>query len=205
MVCYLLARHEGEINMASYYLHLGFNWDSPTIGSVWNMISSPENTEYRFLQYGVSDLTDLPTWFQFHEDDTLEVRIWDLTPRSSQAPHVLYCDLNMSLGALEVGGAKTYDPSSLLTMDGDVVVQTKSVNDAENYYADFPRVYMSYDSAFESPPWGSCRGKGSSRGKLTFKAVSRFKLSLYLKGVIQNADDGRVFLSDPEVIVGSRG
>lgn len=185
--------------MANYTIHLGFNWNSPTIGSIW----SSESTDYRFLQYALAGANGSPAWFQFSVDDTFSVVIWDL---SSLSPIPDAWSLSMSLAALDAGTPQTYVPSDLLGLSPDASEGSKSVNGQPENYFSFESISFSYGPDNRSP-WGTCRGQSSSLGPVSFSAVASFKLSYSLQVTADNEGtrETRVFISDPEVIVGSRG
>ena len=180
--------------MANYTLHLGFNWNSPLIGSIWGDKTISE--EYRFLQYALADAGGNPAWFQFQIGDVLSVKIWDLT----SSPSTKDLMLSMSFAALEAGEPSTYAPSTLVTSDAAESLQS----DGGPWYLLFTSVSGAVNGTGSDGPWGESRFVYAA-GPLTFSASSSYKLSFSLKAVSPGNGDARVFISDPEVIVGSRG
>lgn len=177
----------------SYILHLGFNWNSPTIGWIWDPGAS---SSYRFLQYALARADGTAAWFQFTAEDTLRVKIWDLSP--SSAPQLSSFAVNLSLSPLDdTGPAQSYTPSDYLTFDGANAV---SLLDGTNPYLALVTHQFTYDG-LPSPPWGTARGSSTVLGPVTFSAAAQLKLSFYLK--IHCGSDSKVFISDPETIVGS--
>jgi hypothetical protein len=183
--------------MANYTLHLGFDWNSPTIGSIW---TGTTNETYRFLQYAVADGNELPAWFQFQPDDVLNTVIWDLSTSVTAQMNV---ELSMSFGPLDAGTIQTYDPSSLVSFQGSVATTShKTVNSLSESYLSFTNIVAA--SGKDSPPWGPCQGSYSV-GSISFNAIASYKLSFYLKASPGGLITPRPYVSDPEVIVGSRG
>lgn len=185
--------------MANFTLHLGFNWNSQLIGSIWG--SASPSGEYRFLQYALAAPDGRAAWFQFAKGDVLSVMIWDL----SSAPALRELALSMSFSALEVGPVTTYAPSELVTS-----------GDAESLTAADGNGYLSFNSITSAVSGGGGGSQGPwgpsafvyAAGSFTFAADASYKLSYLLRAA--NARSGgsepaRVFVSDPEVIVGSRG
>jgi hypothetical protein len=114
----------------------------------------------------------------------------------------------MSLGPLDAGSTQTYDPSTYLSLNGNASVESYDGGTSSNSYLQLSSVAFSYDPGTPyTSPWGPCRGRSTLEGPLTFISASSFKLSFYLSAtaVINGDRDSHVFISDPEVIVGSRG
>ena len=184
--------------MANYTLHLGFNWSSPTIGSIWSSGAALE--DYRFLQYALAGSSGLPAWFQFQVNDVLNIEIWDLSSAPGKSEAVP--GLNMSFAPLDAGTTGTYDPSTLMDLQGNASVATQLVNGQSQAYLSFNNVVSASGT---NSPWGPCRGHYST-GSVAFKSEASYKLSFYLRVALSGGSSGpRSFLSDPEVIVGSRG
>ena len=191
--------------MANYILYLGFDWNSPPIGSIW----ATEGTDYRFLQYALADAAGAPAWFRFAQGDTFTVVVCDLSaPAASPA---LEIGLSMSISALETvaSGSQTYEPSTRLTLPPSVRASSTNVDGRTEYYFTFPAVELAYGPGNTCPPWGPCRGTSTNTlGPVTFSQDNTsFKLSYRLEATrnLDGARESRVFVSDPEVIVGSRG
>ncbi len=185
--------------MANYTLHLGYNWNSPTIGAIW----TTESSTFRFLQYALANASGAPAWFQFQPGDDLYVQAWDL---SSTAPIPSAWGLDMSLSPLDAGPTATYDPSTYLSFSSSTAtVQSKTVGGRTDSYLQFSSFGFQYGSY--TSPWGRCRGQSSSLGPLSFQSPLSFKLSFSLSATASNGGDRitEVYLSDPEVIVGSEG
>jgi hypothetical protein len=182
--------------MASYTLHLGFNWNSPIIGSTWGDGST--SGEYRFLQYALARQDGAPAWFQFVKNDVLSVTIWDL----SSAPSLKDLALSMSFSALEAGEVSTYAPGTLVT-SGDARSLTAGNGDP---YLSFDSVTGVVGAGGSGGPWGASSFVYAA-GSFTFAADASYKLSFLLRAAQARSDGSpaRLFVSDPEVIVGSRG
>ncbi len=184
--------------MALYTLNLAFNWNSPLIGSIWGNGNVPE--PYRFLQYALAASDgETPAWFQFDETDQLSVTVWDQSP----SPVQMALDLAMSLSYLDA--PQTYDPSDYWEVGESV---TKSPENGQ-YYFTFTNITGGPTSKPSNSPWGPCRSKYAARvptptGFVTFTNKLRCKLSFRLKAAASGTGSAQqVYLSDPEVIVGS--
>jgi hypothetical protein len=182
--------------MANYTLHLGFTWNSPPIGSIW---TSTTVETYRFLQYAVADGSGAPAWFQFQQDDVLNILIWDL---STSVTAQMTVELSMSFGPLESGTTQAYDPSSLVSFQGSAAVSSHVVNGRSESYLGFSHIVPAPGK--DSPTWGPCQGSYSA-GSLSFTSVFNYKLSFYVKASPGAGITPRPYVSDPEVIVGSAG
>lgn len=180
--------------MADYTLNLGFNWNSITIGSIWS--SEDDLEDYRFLQYALADGEGRPAWFQFYEDDVLKILIWDQAPTTD-----MRLDLAMSFGPLEAGIDRTYDPLSLMSSETATVAQ-RTVNGRTQDYLSFKGIVPELGAT--TSPWGE-RQRGYLAGSLSFKTRARYKLSFLVQAAASGGSTSRSYLSDPEVIVGSRG
>lgn len=180
--------------MKNTTLHLGFNWQSPLIGAIWGR--GQLSAEYRALQYALANDSDggKPAWFQFELDDVLRVLIWDL----SSSPSSKELALKMSFSKLDA--VATYDPSDLV--QGSSATPLRDASNGE-WYLSFNEV--SRTSVPGEGPWGASSFVYAA-GSFTFIKKSNYKLSYSLQ--VTKPDGGealRVFLADPEVIVGSRG
>jgi hypothetical protein len=181
--------------MAVYTVHLGFNWNSPLIGSFWN--SEGAATE-RFLQYAISTSSGAPAWFQFAAGDSLSFEIWDLSSVQQQPGGPAF-GMGVSFSPLE-GSSSTIQPSDVVSAAQSVATTTSRViDDRKQYGLQFASVVS---SAGGSCPWGTSVGHYRA-GSIELTAQRSYKMSFYLK--ISYAGENRVFISDPEVIVGSRG
>lgn len=182
--------------MASYTLHLGFNWNSPLIGSFW-----ADPGERRFLQYALADGSGAPAWFRFAQDNSLAVELWDLTTTMRGAVDMTMV-ASMSFGPLDdSGGDQTYAPSTLVSSWGSAEQATKLVDGKDQPYLQLGDI--SSIGGGDSP-WGPARGHYSA-GSFTFSAEASYKLSFFLRVAIAGIQPPRDYLSDPEVIVGPRG
>jgi hypothetical protein len=184
--------------MALYTLHLGFNWNSPLIGSIWGTGNVPE--PYRFLQYALAAGDgETPSWFQFDENDQLSVTVWDLSP----SPVPMALDLAMSLSYCDA--PQTYNPSDYWDVGQSV---THSPENGQ-YYFTYTNISGGPTSTLSKSPWGDCYAKYTATvptqtGFVTFTNNVRCKLSFRLKAVASGTGNAlQVYLSDPEVIVGS--
>lgn len=181
--------------MANYTLHLGFDWNSPLIGSIWKPGVLTES--YRFLQYALADNKASPAWFQFCQGDTFSVIVWDLS--SSPVPMTLTLDMAIS----ETDAAETLNPTEYLTLTNVNALQNSK--DAQ-YYLSFPNPSGPQSSSLQGP-WGTSTAWYSDAGLVTFKANNfTCKLSFRLTAAPRSGGSpAQVYISDPEVIVGSTG
>lgn len=179
--------------MSAFTLHLGFNWNSPLIGSIWD--TSP--SQYRFLQYALAE-GSVPAWFQFEADDVVAVVIWDL----SSGDGAMTVGLSMSFGPLVVPASTTkvasYNPTGLVS---------GSTTSVEHYSNDQP--YLAFNSISQSKrsdcPWGAASASYDA-GTITMSGDRRYKLSFLVRAVPSGGSgQSQSYLSDPEVIVGSGG
>jgi hypothetical protein len=178
--------------MANYTLHLGFDWNSPLIGSIWKPDALTES--YRFLQYALADNKGAPAWFQFYQGDTFSVIVWDL----SSSPVSVNLTLEMAIS--ETDAAETYNPTEYLTL-----TNVASVQKSGQYYLSFPNPSGPQSSTLQGP-WGTSTAWYSDAGLVTFKANNfTCKLSFRLSASPKSGGSDQVYLSDPEVIVGSAG
>lgn len=181
--------------MATWYVHLGFQWGSPFIGSVWD--PNHASDKYRFLQYALAkdQAGDTAAWFNFQVGDSLNFFIWDLGPASSSSP--MPSTLNMSFSYLDT--AEVYTPGSL--------VQVSNTSDWSALGKN-GNPYLQSTSFNGSPPsncpWGRYSSGYSVKGGVRFDKPVQCKLSFYLE-VDCGSNDPQIFISDPEVIVGSNG
>ncbi len=182
--------------MASYTLHLGFDWNSPIIGSIWG---TSGGTTYRFLQYALEGGSD-PAWFQFQLDDTLSIVIWDLT--TTPVPGTPALDLAFSPLDLTGDAASTLVPSTLV----DCATAANAVTGHGNNYLTFTSINTVTTAESAKGPWSDSRTTYTA-GPLTFttKDYTTYKLSFRLGFTARNGGGTKIFISDPEVIVGSRG
>lgn len=185
--------------MSNFTLHLGFNWNSPAIGAFWSNAAIAENG--RFLQYALSDQNAAPAWFQFASNDAIAVDIWDLS--SSSAPiGDLVLALSMAFSPLDANSGSAYVPSTLVDAQGTATQATQQVQGSAQPFLKFDAISSAQG---KSSPWGACRGHYTA-GSLKMSAASSYKLSFCLRvGLSGSGEPTRVFVSDPEVIVGSRG
>lgn len=183
--------------MASYRLHLGFDWNSPIIGSIWG---TPGSTSYRFLQYALEEVSD-PAWFQFQVNDTLSIVMWDL----SSAPIEGTPALDLAFSPLDAGdAAPTLVPSTLVDYASGIATST-TTHEGNNYLA-FTAINTTTTSSPTKGPWSESRVTYNA-GPLTFntKDYTTYKLSFRLAFTASQSRETKIFISDPEVIVGSRG
>jgi hypothetical protein len=182
--------------MANYTLHLGFNWNSPLIGSIWSR--EGVNESYRFLQYALASDQGSPAWFQFSTGDTLSVVVWD----TSTSPVAMGLDLAMGLSYLTA--SETYNPSLYLSLGGAATAQQASYN--QQYYLEFSSLSGGPQKTPSTSPWGSCSSWYQPGGPVTFTGAINCKLSFRLIAApVGGASPAQVYISDPEVIVGSTG
>ena len=185
--------------MADYTLHLGFRWEGPPIGSILGAGPAlPQDA--RFLQYALANASGTAAWFQFQPQDTVHVKIWDMSSTSAPNPAQLVLGLSMSFGPLDGDGQyTTIDPLTLVTGDGHIT--TMSVDgDKDSTVLVFDAIEPSSNAG--NCPWGSAR-KCSTAGKVTLTASTSYEIGFILTASYQG--NRQVFVADPEVIVGSGG
>lgn len=184
--------------MAVYTVHLGFNWNSPLIGSFWN--SEGASTE-RFLQYAISTSSGAPAWFRFAAGDSLSFEVWDLSSAQLQPGGPAF-GMGVSFSPLE-GSASTIAPTDVVSAAQSVATTTSRVIDGQKQYGlQFASVVSVSGGGAGGCPWGTSVGHYRA-GSIELTAQQSYKLSFYLK--VSYSGENRVFISDPEVIVGSRG
>lgn len=180
----------------NYTLHLGFNWNSPTVGALWG----GTDTGYRFLQYALADDNTHSQFFTFNENDTFSVVIWNLS--SEALPSDSVGQLNISLSSL-VAPAQTYKPTDYL----DLPDSAHQSNLGANYYFQFPTIF--FGNPVAGCPWGTAQQVSTGQlGPMKFSIDNaRFKLSfkLTISCTVNSNTETHVYISDPEVIVGSMG
>ena len=184
--------------MASYTLHLGLDWNGAPIGTFWASGDDHAGT-YRFLQYALASATGAPAWFHFTAGDTSSVELWDLTPAPPR-DWALALSVALSFSALEATSAQTLDPRTLVSFAGVAAV---SNDDAPS------QLFLQLSSVNSAPggscPWGASAGHYAA-GAVTFTSAATYKVSFCVRAAPQGgAEPPRIFVSDPEVIVGSRG
>jgi hypothetical protein len=202
--------------MAQYTLHLGYNWNSPRIGSIW----TPQSLNNRFLQYALSQATDTgtdePAWFNnIQSADVFSIQLWDLSSSPAPIPSAWVLKLGLSnVSAVQAGTAATYDPSTYMAYPDTASVQPLSLGSMTSHYLEISSFDLSYSrSDSYSGPWGPCRGRSGLYSPLSFTPPEgtllpfNFELSFALEVTVTSDGDRvtQVFLSDPEVIVGSMG
>jgi hypothetical protein len=187
--------------MADYTLHLGFRWEGPPIGSILGAGPAlPQDA--RFLQYALANASGAAAWFQFQPQDTVHVKIWDMSSTSAPGPAGLALGLSMSFGPLDGGGDEysTLDPLTLVAGDGHVT--TKSVDDGDKASTVFVFDTIVPSSNAGDCPWGSARACFAA-GEVTMTAAASYEIGFIVTASYQGTR--QVFVADPEVIVGSGG
>jgi hypothetical protein len=185
--------------MADYTLHLGFRWGGPAIGAILGTGAALPH-DARFLQFALASAGGVAAWFQFQPQDTLSVKIWDLSSSSAPAPSGFALGLDMSFGPLDGDGSyQTLSPGTLVTGEGQTI--TKSVGEGKTS-ALFAFDDVSSTSDRGDCPWGSAR-RCYAAGRVTLTAADSYELGFILTVSYQGAR--QYFVADPEVIVGSAG
>lgn len=174
-----------------WYIHLGFNWSSPIIGSVWKN----EPTEYRFLQYALAKHKDgtVPAWFKFDVNDSVYFYIWDLGSSKSYSPSAL------NIGFSELSSATADAPDTYVDWDTSQWSTETQDKSKGNYGSTYLQATPSSGTSGVTCPWDSSSASYSVTAYVKFNKACQCKLSFYL-----DVND-RAFISDPEVIVGSKG
>lgn len=196
--------------MANYYVHLGFDWNSYKIGTVWGAATSDDY----FLQYALTKNDQAP-WepalFRFRPGDDLSFRFWDLT---HPAVNVDTVQLSAKVGFNSLRGA-IYDRTNnpIVHVSGvDYFDWGEFTNNRTS--APKPCVQVFGGPGFDIPyklieaesPWGPARTCDFYRGPMGIlnpgSALFPFKMSFFV-GVSYDGQERRVFIADPETIIGS--
>lgn len=185
--------------MADYTLHLGFRWNGPPIGAILGAGAALPH-DARFLQYALANAGGAPAWFQFQSQDTMSVKIWDLSSTSEPGPSGFAIGLDMSFGPLDGDGQyQTLDPGSLVSGDGETI--TKSVSGGKT-----SAVYELDEVAGTSNggdcPWSNPR-RCYAAGQVTLTTADSYELGFIVTVAYQGTR--QYFVADPEVIIGSGG
>lgn len=185
--------------MADYTLHLGFRWDGPPIGAILGAGPAlPQDA--RFLQLALADAGGAPAWFRFQPQDTVHVKIWDLSSASAPDPDHLALGLSMSFGPLD--GSSPYTtlaPSTLVAHDGDTSTQYTEGTGKPDQVLVFDDITP---ASGDGCPWDGAR-KCHDAGQITLTADASYEVGFIVTAGYQG--DRQVFVADPEVIVGSGG
>ena len=193
--------------MADYLVHLGYDWNSYTLGSVWRAATS---TDY-WLEYALTQIVStpsIPALFQFSAGDQLFFRIWDLTQypaNTSPCPFSVSGGIGLNtLGA----GAVIYD-SATAPVDVSTSNNTLAwsiINNNQPFIA-FSTISMAPNPS--SSPWAPCMfASDNTLGPLTITATDNidFKMNFQLQVTFSpvGADPIiKVFFADPETRIGS--
>jgi hypothetical protein len=183
--------------MAQYILHLGFRWDGPPIGAILGAGAVLPH-DARFLQFALAYAGGGPAWFQFQPQDSISVKIWDLS--SPSAPSGFAVGLDMSFGPLDGEGTYyTLAPGSLVTGDGQTTTKTLSDGKTSSLFA--------FDDVASTSNGGDCPWSGARRcyaaGQVTLTAAESYELGFIVTVSYQGTK--QYFVADPEVIVGPGG
>jgi hypothetical protein len=187
---------------AKWWVHLGFQPDSAYIGQVWDNIfgTSIASKTYHFLQYALAKNSSGqdPAWFNFQTGDQLYFFIWNLGSSSSWSPRVL------SMCCSDINSAVPYDSSTYLKM-------IQNSNDHGTPKWSFMSSKYVSTQGFEPPymsskcPWGPATTPCQmTAGGVEFQESVTCKLSFFLV-TEDTSQNTQAFISDPEVIVGSKG
>lgn len=210
--------------MTAYYIHLGYDFKSYTIGSVWK--GSSTNTNY-WLQYCLATNQTInqtgaawnPALFQFLNNDTIYFKIWDLTDYSNPDDISIAVDAsgNSGIGLCQTTGTvytNTNSPIDISKASGLAWNQDSKVNN--NWYIKFNSFSMSAASQQQSP-WGQSNFSSTNTigpmrvwvappsGSTTTPSMS-FKMSFRLyvgystDAITYNYE---TFTADPETALGS--
>jgi len=186
-----------------WYAHLGFQWGSPYIGSIWGNPSP----DYRFLQYALAQDEEgkTPAWFTtFNQDDTLSFFVWNLPPCTPSTPTPTPTSIILKLGFSSLDAAEAYNPTDV------VLVETPKGSGRDGWK--YEPTYLQWTSpSFESTPtppssgcpWGDHYTGYSVPGRVKFMTPEQCKLSFCLK--VYCGSDSQTSISDPEIIIGSNG
>ena len=187
--------------MANYYIHLGFDWNSYLIGSVWGSTSGTN----RWLQYALTTNPSGPAWgpalFQFEPNDTLSFRIWCLTSLSNYT-----VTGNVAMNALES------DPATGIvekyTSRSGLVDATKSASLVWEPGGAWLDLTANMAASSAPSPWGRSAGYSTNTiGPMTLlnpnSPADPFNYKLNFELSVTGAAGTRVFISDPETRIGS--
>ena len=193
--------------MANTTLHLGLDWHGSLIGTFWG--SYRASADSCFLQYALADASGAPAWFRFTTGDVMSVVLWDLTknpppadPGNPKVPWSLLLSVGLGFEPLDGASASTLNPSTLVSAsNGQVATQAQQ----GQLYLQLSASTMTTVPPGVSCPWGDAIGHYSA-GTITFTTAASFKLSYYVSAAPPGGYYApQIYLSDPEVIVGSRG
>lgn len=205
--------------MTKYYVHLGFDSNSYRIGSIWHTATS---NDYFHLQYALTKNEQAP-WepalFRFQPGDDLYFRFWDLSDPPSSAESV---QLTAWVGLNSLRG-DIYKPTNNPVFDdrhsGNNVTWSKFPNHETSDSRDCVRVmggshndpiYYNPTKDLVESPWMPARACKDYLGPMRLKnpgsAAFAFKMSFFVGmryGNDPKKDEWRVFVADPETIIGS--
>lgn len=219
--------------MATYCVHLGFDWKSYLIGTPWRSDGLPSSYWLQYALTSSSDYTVARLW-KFIPSDTFNIVIWDLTAwASGETPYTGENTISIQggVGANSLDGKAIYGPAP----DGQPPGTPPNVlkasyqcgwanygGDATKPYIQFPPpppppssppssppspIVMSYPSGLESP-WGPASGmsQGTSGVIANVIFVGGSPLNYKLNFELQvsyNGSSDNIFIADPETYIGS--
>lgn len=189
----------------SYYVHLGYHWNSYKIGSVWGTARS-----YDFnLQSALTTNNESP-WgaalFQFQNGDALYFQIWDLTKNPPYDAASVSVVGNIGINSLDGTIFNKDSPPQVVDLGTGLSWGTFQ-NDSDS--APHPCIEF-HPKPFAPPPklespWGSAHLQFSSVGPLTLKNLEKHSIPIEMSFFVEVSFNGerRVFVEDPETIIGS--
>lgn len=202
--------------MANYYVHLGFDWHSYKIGTVWGTAAS---NNY-FLQYALTKNKQAP-WepalFRFQPGDELRFRFWDLSDPPSSAEAV---QLKAWVGLNTLSG-EIYNGPENPVVDVSGVDDNFTWDQFTNHETSAPRpcvrvmggshndnpIYYNLTKDLVESPWRPARACKDYLGPMRIKnpgsAAFPFKMSFFVDVRYGDQEERRVFIADPETIIGS--
>ena len=191
-----------EPPMTNYYVHLGFDWSSYLVGSVWG--SSPGTN--RWLEYAVTTSATGPEWgaslCQFQPNDTLSFRIWCLSILSK---YTVSGYVGMNALALDPGTGivpKYTSDSGLVSLSGSSSLVWSQGGESLDLTANMA-------AGPDPSPWGRSAGYNTNAiGPLTFlnpnkDSLEPFYFKMNFKLSVTANTTTREFISDPETRIGS--
>lgn len=181
--------------MADYTLHLGFDWNSPRIGTLFGESSS----QARFLHFELQSSDGQAASFtEFMVDDNLYIQVHCMSGAESEMKLEL---VTIAFGPLDVDGSESF---TTITPGQIVLGGTPAEVDGQAV------LQLSAEPApLTTSPWGTPQKSWVTRPPfVTFlgsaSSLGRFEMGFWIN-VQSQGSVSRIFTGDPEVIVGSGG
>jgi hypothetical protein len=199
----------------TYYIHIGYDYNSYKLGSVWGN-ENPNETSFYWLQYALTSGSSATspwtgTLFQFNENDQVYFQIWDLTDWGPTVPQLSQVCVNLFYIAVNQLSGEFFSSTS-------VPVSVSASNRTLAWSSTDPSsIIEAQDLSLTVPspnpilsPWGDSSFITSSTiGPLTITGSSSmsfklsFKLSFTYTATGKPPGTPRIFIADPETTIGS--